>query len=139
MKNAFRQPSSVPKAPASSRPTAQSPPPSGAMVIAVRYCTTEAATAKEMSMPPAISTTSRPTPKMMLTELALMRSNRFGRVRKVEVVSARPAPIKRMTAINQRSVPPRSRMHRLLDGVDGDGLRLILADEAAVAHVQHDV
>ncbi len=35
---------------------------------------TEAATAKEISMPPAISTTNRPTAKMMLTALMFRRS-----------------------------------------------------------------
>src|SRR3954468_5207835 len=138
MKKAFRQPSSVPKAPASSRPTAQSPPPSGAMVIAVRYCTTEAATAKEMSMPPAMSTTSRPTPKMTLTELAFSRSNRLGRVRKVVVSRLSPTAIRRMTTISQSSVRPIPSlgMDGFLDLIDVDLARHVATDEAAVPHVQ---
>src|SRR5919205_427935 len=141
MKKAFRQPSSVPKVPASSSPTIQSPPPSGATTIAGRYCTTEAATAKEMSMPPAMSTTSRPTPKMMLTEVAFSRSKRLGRVRKVVVSRLKPTAIRRMTTTSQSSVRPIPSlgMDGFLDRVDVGLARHVAVDEAAVAHVQDAV
>src|SRR3954447_1432731 len=141
MKKAFRQPSSVPKAPASSSPTTQLPPPSDMTVIAVRYCTTEAATATEMSMPPAMSTTSRPTPKMTLTELAFSRSNRLGKVRKVVVSRLSPTAIRRMTTMSQSSVRPIPSlgMDGFLDLVDVGLGRHVAADEAAVPHVQDAV
>ncbi len=100
------QPSSVPNRAARAKPMAQSPPPRAPTESATRYCTTEAATVKEMSMPPAISTTSSPTPKMMLTALLLARSKMLGSVRNVPVDSPRPTTMARITRRSQRSVAP---------------------------------
>ena len=53
------------------------------------YWTTDAATAKEISMPPAISTTSRPTAQIRLTELLLSSEVRLPSVRKLSEASDR--------------------------------------------------
>ena len=82
IRKALMQPSATPVAPATISPITQLPPPIQPRNVTARYCTTEAATAKEMSMPPAISTTSRPTAKMMLTELVFRRSKALPSVKK---------------------------------------------------------
>ena len=100
MRKALMHPSATPMAPATISPITQLPPPIQPRNVTARYCTTDAATAKEMSMPPAISTTSRPTAKMMLTELVLRRSNALPRVKKRSVAKERNT---QMTAITARS------------------------------------
>src|SRR5882762_10258369 len=141
---ALMAPSRKPNPAAAMKPSAQLPPPSRMTVNAVRYWTTEAPTAKEMSIPPAMSTTSSPTAKMMLTELWLSRSNRFGRVRKVDVDALRPTTITAMTRISRTSIEPipnlrRSGMDVSLDLVDGCRSRYVFRNNAAIAHVQNTV
>src|ERR1700737_132732 len=141
---ALMAPSRKPNPAAAMKPSAQLPPPSRMTVSAVRYWTTEAPTANEMSIPPAMSTTSSPTAKMMLTELWLSRSNRLGRVRKVDVEALRPTTIAAMTTISRASIEPiphlrRSGMDVSLDLVDGRGSRHVFSDHAPVAHMQNTV
>ena len=71
----------------------QLPPPTPASASAATYCTTEAATANEMSMPPAISTTSSPTAKIRLTELVLSRLKRLASVKNLSLASDSPTHI----------------------------------------------
>src|ERR1700761_5958498 len=144
MNVALMAPSRNPNAADARTPSAQLPPPRCMTVKAVRYCTTEAPTANEMSMPPAISTTSSPTAKMMLTELWFRRSNRLGKVRKVEVVTPRPITMTAMTRISSASIEPipslrRSGMDVSLDLVDGCGTRHVFLHHAAIAHMQDTV
>ena len=54
------------------------------------YCATEAVAVKEMSMPPAISTTSSPEARMPTKAFEVRRSNRFCSVRKLSVASEEP-------------------------------------------------
>ena len=64
-------------------PEIQFPPPEGrGGCVAAIYCTTDDITAKEMSMPPAIRTTRRPTAQIRLTELLLRSEVRLPSVRK---------------------------------------------------------
>src|SRR5260221_2246980 len=97
-----------------------------------------------MSIPPAMSTTSNPTAKMMLTELWLSRSNRLGSVRNVVVETLRPLTITAMRRISRASIEPirhlrRSGMDVSFDLVHGCGARDILRHDAAIAHVQDTV
>ena len=57
-----------------------------ASVIAT-YCATDAVAVKEMSMPPATSTTRSPAARMPMKALEVSRSNRFCSVRKLSVAS----------------------------------------------------
>ena len=144
MNVALIAPSRKPNAADARKPSAQLPPPRRMTVNAVRYWTTDAPTAKEMSIPPAISTTSSPTAKMMLTELWFRRSNRLGSVRKVEVVRLRPITMAAMTRISRASIEPipslrRSGMDVSLDLVDGCGTRHVFLHHAAIAHMQDTV
>src|ERR1700687_4779834 len=141
---ALMAPSRKPNPAAAMKPSAQLPPPSRMTVSAVRYWTTEAPTANEMSIPPAMSTTSSPTAKMMLTELWLSRSNRLGRVRKVDVEALRPTTIRAMTRISRASIEPiphlrRSGMDVSLDLVDGCGSRHVFRNNVAITHMQDTV
>src|SRR5277367_1147263 len=102
---------------------------------------TEAATAKEMSIPPATRTTSKPTPKMISTALVLSRSNMFENVRNVCVVRLRPMTIRQSTTISHRSVAPTESL-----GMDGPLDRVhigptwhILVDDATVLHVENAI
>ncbi len=63
---AFTAPSAAPTPMAATKPSNQLPP-TAPNIVASTYCTTEAATANEMSIPPAISTTSRPTAQITFT------------------------------------------------------------------------
>src|ERR1700686_5402546 len=141
---ALTAPSRKPNPAATMKPNAQSPPPSRMTVSAVRYWTTDAPTANEMSIPPAMSTTSNPTAKMMLTALWLSRSNKLGSERKVEVETPRPTTIAAMTTISRASIEPiphlrRSGMDVSLDLVDGCGSGHVFTDHAPVAHMQNTV
>ena len=49
----------------------------GSPSVSATYCATEAVAVNEMSMPPAISTTSRPEARMPTKALEVRRSNRF--------------------------------------------------------------
>ena len=102
MRAALNAPRRKPKAIANAIPDAQLPPPRDMTASAVRYWTTDAPTANEMSMPPATSTTRSPAAKMRLMALMLRRSNRLTRVRKVSV--ARPSTAQ-MTTMTRRSHP----------------------------------
>jgi hypothetical protein len=75
-----------------------------ASASAATYWTTEAATANEMSIPPAISTTSSPTAKIRFTELVLRRLKRLATVRNCAVVRDNPAHMTKRTIISQVSV-----------------------------------
>src|SRR5471030_254676 len=141
---ALMAPSRQPNPAATRKPNAQSPPPSRMTVSAVRYWTTDAPTANEMSIPPAISTTSSPAAKMMLTALWLSRSNRLGRVRNVEVVAPSPTTMAAITRISRASIDPiphlrRSGMDVSLDLVDGRGSGHVFSDHAPIAHMQNTV
>ena len=57
------------------------------------YCTTDAATAKEMSMPPEMSTTTRPTAKITFTELVFSRLKKFAKVKNCGAANVRPTEI----------------------------------------------
>ena len=85
-------------------PMNQSPPPIFAKASAATYCTTDAATAKEMSMPPAISTTSSPTAKIRLVELVLSRLNRLATVKNLSLASDSPTHMMASTMTSQVSV-----------------------------------
>ena len=61
---ALNAPRRKPKAIANAIPDAQLPPPRDMTASAVRYWTTDAPTANEMSIPPATSTTRSPAAKM---------------------------------------------------------------------------
>src|ERR1700712_1739442 len=137
-------PSRQPNPAATRKPDAQSPPPSRMTVSAVRYWTTDAPTANEMSIPPAMSTTSKPAAKMILTALWLSRSKRLGRVRNGEVVAPSPITMAAITRISRASIEPiphlrRSGMDVSLDLVDGRGAGRVLGDHAPVAHMQNTV
>ena len=56
-------------------------------MVSATYCATEAVAVNEMSMPPAISTTSSPAARMPTKAFDVSRSNRFCRVRKLSVAS----------------------------------------------------
>src|SRR5258708_21650032 len=138
------EPSTTPKQADTMKPSAQLPPPRRITVNAVRYWTNDAPTANEISMPPAISTTSSPTAKMMLTELWLSRSNRFGRVRNVEVERLRPITMMAITRISRASIEPipslrKSGMDVSLDLFHRCRSRHVLFNNAAVAHMQNSV
>ena len=94
----------MPATAAKARPISQSPPPIPASASATTYCTTEAATANEMSMPPAISTTSSPTAKIRLVELVLSRLKRLAMVKNLSLASESPALITSSTMTSQVSV-----------------------------------
>ena len=83
IRDALMQPSAIPKAPANKRPKSQLPPPTACSASAVRYCATDAPTAKEMSMPPAIRTTSSPTAQITLTALLFSSDAKFPAVKKI--------------------------------------------------------
>src|SRR5471030_570831 len=141
---ALMAPSRQPNPAATRKPNAQSPPPSRMTVSAVRYWTTDAPTANEMSIPPAMSTTSNPVAKIMLTALWLSRSKRLGSVRNVEVVAPSPTTMAAMTRISRASIEPiphlrRSGMDVSLNLIDGRGSRRVFSDHAPVAHMQNTV
>lgn len=73
IRKALIRPRPAPKIPAAIRPMAEFPPPNAAKNQTQRYCTPEAATAKEMSIPPTISTTKRPTAQITLTALLFIK------------------------------------------------------------------
>src|SRR5690554_3293038 len=128
--------------PAIRRPLIQSPPPICATMSAVAYWTTEAATAKDMSIPPAISTTSKPTAKMILTALVLSRSNALTTVKKRSVVSARTRQIRTMTPSNAISVGCVRKSLRIdvsLKLGQRRNTRVVLAEDPPLCHVQHAV
>ena len=75
-----------------------------ASASATTYWTTDAATANEMSMPPAISTTSSPTAKIRLIELVLSRLKRLAMVKNLSLVIDRPAQITSRTTTSHVSV-----------------------------------
>jgi hypothetical protein len=97
-------PSTTPAPAAIKRPDTQPPPPIRSNARAVTYCTIEAATAKEMSIPPAISTTSRPTAKMMLTALMFRRSKALPSEKKFAVAKESTALMTTITASSENSV-----------------------------------
>src|SRR5579863_6413751 len=83
MSAALMKPSATPMTPAKRRPTSQSPPPSAMSARKLRYWTTEAATAKEMSIPPEINTMSRPTAQITLMALLFINEVRLEAERKL--------------------------------------------------------
>src|SRR5260370_30866077 len=126
------------------KPNAHTQPPSRMPVSTFIFFFFKQKTAYEMSIPPAMSTTSNPTAKMTLTALWLSRSNKLGSERKVEVEAPRATTIAAMTTISRASIEPiphlrRSGMDVSLDLVDGRGSRHVFSDHAPVAHMQNTV
>src|SRR4051794_18832158 len=97
-------PNATPATAAKLSPMIQLPPPIFMRPRATTYCTTDAATANEMSMPPAISTTTRPTAKIRLVELVLRRLKRLAIVKNLSLVSVKPRQITSRTISSQVSV-----------------------------------
>ena len=70
----------------------------------MRYCTTDAATAKEMSMPPVIRTTNSPTAQMTLTALLFISDAKFPALKKVRRGEAQNS-VKAARTTNRRASP----------------------------------
>ena len=104
IKAALMQPMAIPNTPANRKPTTQSPPPMARSDSAVRYWTTDAATANEMSMPPVIRTTNRPTAQMTLTALLFINDAKFPAVKKFGEAKLRNA-VKAARTTNMRASP----------------------------------
>src|SRR5205085_6432252 len=111
-------------------------------IVSATYCATEAVAVNEMSMPPAMSTTSSPEARMPTKAFDVSRSNRFCKVRKLSVASDSTSVSARMTASSQNSWLRRQRdralsiddrLQRCLRG----RMRDALAGDAPLAHHQH--
>jgi hypothetical protein len=101
---ALMQPMAIPKTPANRSPTIQPPPPTACSANAVRYWATDAPTAKEISMPPAIRTTSSPTAQMTLTALLFINDAKFPALKKVGETTPRYI-VKAARTMNRRASP----------------------------------
>src|SRR6185436_2547221 len=155
MKTALIRPHTTPTAAAIAN-KANQPRPWRMPRVSATYCATEAVAVKEMSMPPATSTTSSPEARMPTKALDVRRSNRFCRVRKLSVASDRTSASAPMTTSSQNSWLRRKRASALTCGLGSvdicqqtlgidhrlqlllrGGVRDAFADEAPAAH-HHD-
>ena len=103
IRSALISPRPMPTSPATTNPTAQLPPPIPIKAWAAMYWTTEAATAKEISIPPAIRTTRSPTAQIRFTALLLRSDVRLPSVRNVSVRTESPMIIRSRTTLSRAS------------------------------------
>ena len=114
-------------------------------MVAATYWTTEAATAKEISIPPDIRTTRSPTAKITFTELVFSRLKKLATDKNCGATADKPTDINIRMTTSQVSVgwarpslgSKRSlRIDRPFEFVQADATRIELTDDPALLHVQ---